>query len=259
MSLNQPLGITKSIISADISKVASFETNSNKLKNFLQKGSQVNEVLSIFHHRFVNYFGKKIWQISPKRKPQKRRIFLFRVSTFTCHHQKSHNWEQFQVSCFWKWLIFEDVCFSSVLPHWMLTAFKGVRGSLEPFSKGCICLWNLNDPELPTKYVRDDNEGVNHCRILSCGCEIICCTFGPDSSSTIIAGTAAGTLVVWDLREYSLMHSFGYLGDHKIEVRRPTYSTDGLFKDNHEYPVVNMVWFLLFHSSRGLWLLVSKK
>jgi hypothetical protein len=52
-----------------------------------------------------------------------------------------------------------DVCFSSILPHLMLTAHGPLTATdttsdRAPFGadKGIVCLWNLNDPSLPLKY-----------------------------------------------------------------------------------------------------------
>lgn len=79
----------------------------------------------------------------------------------------------------------------------------------------------------------------------------MCCGFSPYSADIIFAGTQAGSVLLWDLREFSLWHGvegnlvenfylLEVVDGHHREVRNPTYSTDGLFRDNHQGKVVRI-------------------
>ncbi|XP_033099659.1 WD repeat-containing protein 60-like isoform X3 [Anneissia japonica] len=93
---------------------------------------------------------------------------------------------------------------------------------------GLICLWNLNMPTKPQK-------------VLSCQSPISCCCFSPSKTSSVFAGTEDGSVVAWDLREPSFMHSFYPVNEGKVEVQVPTYSTDGVSnEDNHHSCVVSI-------------------
>ncbi|XP_071943520.1 cytoplasmic dynein 2 intermediate chain 1-like isoform X2 [Antedon mediterranea] len=95
---------------------------------------------------------------------------------------------------------------------------------------GLICLWNLNIPNKPQ-------------RVLSCQSSITCCCFSPTKTSSVFAGTVDGSVVAWDLREPSTMHSTFHLSTKAsiVDIQPPTYSTDGISnEDNHHSTVVSI-------------------
>ncbi|XP_033099658.1 WD repeat-containing protein 60-like isoform X2 [Anneissia japonica] len=124
-----------------------------------------------------------------------------------------------------------QVQFHPVQTNLLLTAHTLPRLSISkhPLSGcGLICLWNLNMPTKPQK-------------VLSCQSPISCCCFSPSKTSSVFAGTEDGSVVAWDLREPSFMHSFYPVNEGKVEVQVPTYSTDGVSnEDNHHSCVVSI-------------------
>jgi hypothetical protein len=94
------------------------------------------------------------------------------------------------------------------------------------------------------------------CRYLVCESEPTKCIFGPDNTHVVIAGTKAGNVALWDLREFSYLHPiFGIIivyyivllivalevNGESLEIQYPTYSTDSLYNENHSSPVVKIM------------------
>jgi len=88
-----------------------------------------------------------------------------------------------------------------------------------------ICVWSSLDLKTPM-------------RVLISEAEVTCAVILP---TTVIAGTTAGSAILWDLREPSTMHRgafselAGISGDNAI--RHATYCTDSLEDESHFLPV----------------------
>ncbi|XP_006815867.1 cytoplasmic dynein 2 intermediate chain 1-like [Saccoglossus kowalevskii] len=122
--------------------------------------------------------------------------------------------------------------FHPVQTHLILTAYsmpQKASSKNKLYSKGLICLWNVNEPTRPQK-------------VLSCESAPLCCCFSPSKATLAFAGTVDGTAVVWDLREPSSMHHTHNIESEEWLIRMPTYSTDGIqCEDNHHSPVVTVL------------------
>ncbi|XP_023659783.2 cytoplasmic dynein 2 intermediate chain 1 [Paramormyrops kingsleyae] len=93
-------------------------------------------------------------------------------------------------------------------------------------SKTILCIWNIWEPSCPQK-------------ILVYESEVSCCCFGPGKASLVFAGTAVGSLVLWDLREQSSLHCSIRIGEQDWTLRYPTFSTDAVLAAScHLSPVV---------------------
>ncbi|XP_048866261.1 cytoplasmic dynein 2 intermediate chain 1 [Brienomyrus brachyistius] len=93
-------------------------------------------------------------------------------------------------------------------------------------SKTILCIWNIWEPSCPQK-------------ILVYESEVSCCCFGPGKASLVFAGTAVGSLVLWDLREQSSLHCSIRIGEQDWTLRYPTFSTDAvLAASGHLSPVM---------------------
>uniref|UniRef100_A0A8C5NLC7 WD repeat domain 60 n=1 Tax=Junco hyemalis TaxID=40217 RepID=A0A8C5NLC7_JUNHY len=92
--------------------------------------------------------------------------------------------------------------------------------------KSLICVWNIWQPSSPQK-------------VLTCGSEVMCCCFSPSKATLVFAGTADGSLLVWDLREDSRMHPCMMISETEWTFRVPTFSTDGILNSvNHTSPIL---------------------
>ncbi|XP_036755484.2 cytoplasmic dynein 2 intermediate chain 1 isoform X1 [Manis pentadactyla] len=77
-----------------------------------------------------------------------------------------------------------------------------------------LCVWDIWQPSGPQK-------------VLICESKVTCCCFSPFKAFLLFAGTAHGSVVVWDLREDSRIHCYVKLSDCFWTFRMPTFSTDG--------------------------------
>ncbi|XP_054129518.1 cytoplasmic dynein 2 intermediate chain 1 [Melozone crissalis] len=92
--------------------------------------------------------------------------------------------------------------------------------------KSLICVWNIWQPSSPQK-------------VLICDSEVMCCCFSPSKATLVFAGTADGSLLVWDLREDSRMHPCMMISETEWTFRVPTFSTDGILNSvNHTSPIL---------------------
>ncbi|XP_058516726.1 cytoplasmic dynein 2 intermediate chain 1 isoform X2 [Ochotona princeps] len=88
-----------------------------------------------------------------------------------------------------------------------------------------LCVWDIWQPSGPQK-------------VLICESKVTCCCFSPVKAFLLFAGTAHGSVVVWDLREDSRLHHYVKLSDCFWTFRTPTFSTDGILTlVNHQSPV----------------------
>ncbi|XP_036086479.1 WD repeat-containing protein 60 isoform X4 [Rousettus aegyptiacus] len=92
-------------------------------------------------------------------------------------------------------------------------------------SRFVLCVWDVWRPSGPQK-------------VLVCESEVTCCCLSPCKAFLLFAGTAHGSVVVWDLREDSRLHRYLRLGDCCWTFRTATFSTDGVLTPvNHRSPV----------------------
>ncbi|KAM7037576.1 cytoplasmic dynein 2 intermediate chain 1 [Passerculus sandwichensis] len=92
--------------------------------------------------------------------------------------------------------------------------------------KSLICVWNIWQPSSPQK-------------VLICDSEVMCCCFSPSKATLVFAGTADGSLLVWNLREDSRMHPCMMISETEWTFRVPTFSTDGILNSvNHTSPIL---------------------
>lgn len=95
-------------------------------------------------------------------------------------------------------------------------------------SETVICVWNMWEPSRPQK-------------ILLYESEVKCCCFSPGKVTLVFAGTAVGSVVVWDLREHSGTHFNLVVGTEEWTLRYPTFSTDAVLSGvGHLSPVVSV-------------------
>ncbi|XP_026307285.1 WD repeat-containing protein 60 isoform X3 [Piliocolobus tephrosceles] len=92
-------------------------------------------------------------------------------------------------------------------------------------SKYVLCVWDIWQPSGPQK-------------VLICESQVTCCCLSPCKAFLLFAGTAHGSVVVWDLREDSRLHHSMKLSDGFWTFRTATFSTDGILTSvNHQSPL----------------------
>uniref|UniRef100_A0A8C6AEJ6 Cytoplasmic dynein 2 intermediate chain 1 n=1 Tax=Marmota marmota marmota TaxID=9994 RepID=A0A8C6AEJ6_MARMA len=88
-----------------------------------------------------------------------------------------------------------------------------------------LCVWDIWQPSGPQK-------------VLICESKVTCCCFSPLKAFLLFAGTAHGSVVVWDLREDSRIHRYVELSDCCWTFRTATFSTDGVLTSvSHRSPL----------------------
>ncbi|XP_072543263.1 cytoplasmic dynein 2 intermediate chain 1 isoform X2 [Salminus brasiliensis] len=117
--------------------------------------------------------------------------------------------------------------FSQVQTHTLLSIHAPCSGSSDPQldSKTLICVWNIWEPSAPQ-------------RILIYESEVRCCCFSPGKATLVFAGTAVGSVVLWDLREHSGSHSSLRVGGQDWTLRYPTFSTDAVLSGAGHFSAV---------------------
>eukprot|EP00042_Codosiga_hollandica_P039940 m.338532 g.338532 ORF g.338532 m.338532 type:complete len:827 (+) comp55734_c0_seq6:47-2527(+) len=116
-----------------------------------------------------------------------------------------------------------EIQFASHSPNLLLVAYNSPLLDLtsaktmeEWNSKGLLCVWNINSPELPQQ-------------ILACESSVTCCCFSPEYTFLVFAGTKDGSVLVWDLRESPSLHKLRYnFQKSSLLIRSPSFSTDGV-------------------------------
>ncbi|XP_053569806.1 cytoplasmic dynein 2 intermediate chain 1 [Bombina bombina] len=116
--------------------------------------------------------------------------------------------------------------FSQAQRNVLLTVHGLCNDSAVPLNnKYIICVWNIWEPSTPQN-------------ILFCESQVKCCCFSPSKASLVFAGTADGSVVVWDLREDFSMHQTMQILNSKWTFRSATFSTDAIFATiSHTCPV----------------------
>ncbi|XP_045693812.1 cytoplasmic dynein 2 intermediate chain 1 isoform X2 [Phyllostomus hastatus] len=88
-----------------------------------------------------------------------------------------------------------------------------------------LCVWDIRQPSGPQ-------------RVLVCEPQVTCCCLSPSKAFLLFAGTAHGSVLVWDLREDARMHCYVRLSDCCWTFRTATFSTDGLLSPaSHRSPL----------------------
>ncbi|KAF6073034.1 hypothetical protein HJG60_020293 [Phyllostomus discolor] len=88
-----------------------------------------------------------------------------------------------------------------------------------------LCVWDIRQPSGPQ-------------RVLVCEPQVTCCCLSPSKAILLFAGTAHGSVLVWDLREDARMHCYVRLSDYCWTFRTATFSTDGLLSpSSHRSPL----------------------
>ncbi|XP_010961279.1 cytoplasmic dynein 2 intermediate chain 1 isoform X1 [Camelus bactrianus] len=92
-------------------------------------------------------------------------------------------------------------------------------------SRHLLCVWDIWQPSGPQK-------------VLLCESEVTCCCFSPCKAFLLFAGTAHGSVLVWDLREDARIHCSLKLSGCSWTFRTSTFSTDGVLTSvNHRSPL----------------------
>ncbi|KAM8774720.1 cytoplasmic dynein 2 intermediate chain 1 [Rhynchonycteris naso] len=117
---------------------------------------------------------------------------------------------------------------ASQVQRQMVVSVHGLPG--KPFassldSRYVLCMWDIWQPSGPQK-------------VLVCKSQVTCCCLSPVKAFLLFAGTAHGSVVLWDLREDSRIHHYVTLSDCFWTFRTATFSTDGVLTAvNHRSPV----------------------
>nr|XP_015210109.1 PREDICTED: WD repeat-containing protein 60 [Lepisosteus oculatus] len=126
-----------------------------------------------------------------------------------------------------------EVClirFSQIQRQVMLSVHRPLKssGAVRLDSKSIVCIWNIWEPSRPQK-------------VLICESEIQCCCFSPGQATLVFAGTADGSVIVWDLREHSSLHHTMKIGEQDWTLRFPTFSTDSVLATSGHFSQVRAV------------------
>lgn len=122
-----------------------------------------------------------------------------------------------------------DVSFCSATPHLVTCVYSASSVDSDSLSMfNLVCVWSVMD-------------GTKPMRVLVSDAEITCAAMLP---AAVVAGTSAGSALLWDLREPLTMHrnTFPDMGSCSWDgvIRRPTYCTDTLGEESHELPVLRV-------------------
>ncbi|KAK1797431.1 hypothetical protein P4O66_008802 [Electrophorus voltai] len=107
--------------------------------------------------------------------------------------------------------------FSNVQVHILLSVHAPRCGPSEDTldTHTLLCVWNIWEPSAPQKF-------------LICEAEVQSCCFSPGQLSLVFAGTAVGSVLLWDLREHSGSHMCLRVNTEEWTLRYPTFSTDAV-------------------------------
>ncbi|KAL7875474.1 hypothetical protein AOLI_G00104370 [Acnodon oligacanthus] len=131
--------------------------------------------------------------------------------------------------------------FSQVQTHTLLSIHAPCSGSsgVALDSKTLICVWNIWEPSAPQS-------------ILSYEAELRCCCFGPGKATLVFAGTAVGSVVLWDLREHAGSHTSLRADGEEWTLRHPTFSTDAVLSGAGHFSSVVSVEPVLVNAEPGI-------
>ncbi|XP_026148002.1 WD repeat-containing protein 60 isoform X2 [Mastacembelus armatus] len=120
-----------------------------------------------------------------------------------------------------------QVHFSQVQRHTMMSVHNPTMKPSAVRLDSCtiICIWNIWEPSRPQK-------------ILVYESEIQCCCFSPGKAILVFAGTAVGSVVLWDLREQASNHYHLKIGEDEWIFRQPTFSTDAVMANSGHFSSV---------------------
>ncbi|XP_037387147.1 cytoplasmic dynein 2 intermediate chain 1 isoform X2 [Pygocentrus nattereri] len=131
--------------------------------------------------------------------------------------------------------------FSQVQTHTLLSIHAPCSGSSGVVldSKTLICVWNIWEPSAPQS-------------VLSYEAELRCCCFSPGKATLVFAGTAVGSVVLWDLREHSGSHTSLRVDGEEWTLRHPTFSTDAVLTGAGHFSSVVSVEPVLANAEPGI-------
>eukprot|EP00727_Mastigamoeba_balamuthi_P006507 m51a1_g2477 putative atp-dependent rna helicase eif4a (1223) ;mRNA; f:60481-65440 len=144
--------------------------------------------------------------------------------TFASNMKWSSSFKRFSPPSFLHNRSVVDLCFpsgASAVQTNFAVAYGGVHGEGFMKDRGFVAIWQVQDPEKPL-------------HIMSAEATMSCvCFASQEAQHLVVAGTTEGAVVLWDLRELVSLHTSVKLGNHSFIVRRATYSTDLMRKENH--------------------------
>jgi WD40 repeat protein len=121
-----------------------------------------------------------------------------------------------------------DVTFSPVVNSQFVATYGPVQGDGFLRDRGFVCVWQAQDTEKPA-------------HVLTCDGQPTCACFAATSPFIVVAGTAEGGVVLWDLREPMSAHESIKVGQHTALLRRPTFCSDAQRRDNHLASIVRIM------------------
>ncbi|CAN7981120.1 unnamed protein product, partial [Ixodes pacificus] len=130
------------------------------------------------------------------------------------------------------------VCFSPTSSNYIITGHKfsnearhGEGNMNDLPGQGILCVWNLSDISQPSELLASHTLPT-------------CCQWSAFDVTTVVSGSADGSLELWDLRDkFSLSKRFvasrDPQPDREYKLKLPAYSTASILKSNyHQSPVV---------------------
>ncbi|XP_038585635.1 cytoplasmic dynein 2 intermediate chain 1 isoform X2 [Micropterus salmoides] len=122
------------------------------------------------------------------------------------------------------------VHFSQVQRHTMMSVHSPTTKPSAVRLDSCtiICIWNIWEPSRPQK-------------VLVYESEVQCCCFSPGKAILVFAGTAVGSVLLWDLREHASNHYRLKIGEDEWTFRQPTFSTDAVMAGSGHFSSVTSV------------------
>ncbi|XP_069368895.1 cytoplasmic dynein 2 intermediate chain 1 isoform X2 [Paralichthys olivaceus] len=133
------------------------------------------------------------------------------------------------------------VYFSQVQRHTMMSVHAPTTKPSAVRLDSCtiICIWNIWEPSRPQK-------------ILVYESEVQCCCFSPGKAILVFAGTSAGSVVLWDLREETSNHYRLNIGEEEWTFRQPTFSTNAVMAASGHFSSVSSVEVVPSTAAGGL-------
>lgn len=126
-----------------------------------------------------------------------------------------------------------DILFHPTNPNEIFICYGTSNDQSLIEDSGLICLWNINQPNIPQK-------------ILVAESEIVKFVIVSGKPHLVIAATKDGSIQLWNLKESESLHTFiPFTSSNqnitsRIYKRSPTYSTDWLIDENHRFPIVDL-------------------
>lgn len=120
-----------------------------------------------------------------------------------------------------------SIKFSLLQPYMLMSTHPSPTGNEDPddlrLNKGLYCIWNMIASASPSFLLESSGEPT-------------CCCFSDTQANIVVAGTAVGSIHLWDLQESSSMHKDRDAIDLCIDkgIRKPSYSVNLLLNANKD-------------------------